>query len=850
MPAQTANSAAKAREAAAARRRAAAQRSAGQSRPVAAVKTAAPVASTQPETAQAAPVAAYTAPSTPIVVNNASANKARAATERRRIAAQRSTAQARQRTRPQPTSVTTVADFASTPTLQESVSSLFGNEPVTEETLDALCELVETDPNALGVSGNNVRAICRNRRQQLATQGKVAMPRRSSGRPNGRHPRLGIVLQGRDAARRHRAQAARGQHAEAPKAPRPTGRMRPQRVPPKVEVDETLLGNAVTGTQVSRVTANKVTGGEAGTCRVVTGTEYLGADHFDTICGTRPEPNPPKVGATLTSGGLTVSGTEVGRSSKVTGNESGSCRAVTGTEYLGLEQFSAFCENKGLTVRAPKVVAGTTARKQITVTGVDEARLQPVTGNEPGAGRSITGSQYADAGAARLTINGPQKVALTHTIAGREITGTEVGRSVKVTGDEYGSCRPITGTEYVSSEQFQSICKTQAPVRSAKVGEDNSQKGQRITGNLVNRTEKVTGNETAAVGKVTGSQYGDSQVAERVPPKVYPMRTLAGRHLTGNRVDHGPKLTGDDRGGCLSVTGTEYYGKEHFAGYCASEPPPAPAKVHVSRTQQGQTVSGTSLMMSEHVTGNEYGAQQHVSGTPYLGTVEQATPPHQHAHDHDHGHEHGEGGHGFCCDECAADHALKVQVAQARGMLPPPPVMCHGCADNAVAEMKQAARQAAAGFSIQSPARAALGRVTGNACGGGRITSPGDRGTQTVSGTPEFRYQQPIAATVTREPVAESTEPASPRITGHGRDDLRITGDDWGRSQRMTGTEGKWAQNRNPTLRGMQQAMAMVNAHTNKSLERPEAPPVAKVTGSSGNSAKGAVITVSGGARG
>ncbi len=66
----------------------------------------------------------------------------------------------------------------------------------------------------------------------------------------------------------------------------------------------------------------------------------------------------------------------------------------------------------------------------------------------------------------------------------------------------------------------------------------------------------------------------------------------------------------------------------------------------------------------------------------------------------------------------------------------------------------------------------------------------------------------------------------------------------------MTGTEGKWAQNRNPTLRGMQQAMAMVNAHANKSLERPEAPPVAKVTGSSGNSGKGAVITVSGGARG
>ena len=800
MPAQTANSADKAREAAAARRRAAAQRSAGQSRPVAAVK-AVPAASTRPEPVQAAPVAAYAAPSTPVVAINASANKAHEAAERRRVAAQRSQAQARQRSRPQVAPVSSVPAYSSSTALEDNFGSLFGSEPVTEEAMDALCEMVDADPNALGVSGNSVRAICRNRRQQQATQGKSAVPRRPGSSPNGRNPRLSVAPQGRDAARQHRIKAARGQRPDAPAAPRPTGRMRPQRVPPKVEIDETLLGNAVTGTQVSRITANTVTGGEAGTCRAVTGTEYLGTDHFDTICGTRPEPNPPKVGLTVTGGGLAVSGTEVGRSGKVTGDEAGSCRAVTGTEYLGLEQFSAFCENKGLTTRAPKVVAGTTARKQLTVTGVDEARLQPVTGNEPGAGRSITGSQYSDVGASRLTINGPQKVALTHTVAGREVTGTEVGRSIKVTGDEYGSCRPVTGTEYVSSEQFQSICNTQAPVRSAKVGEDNSQKGQRITGNLVNRTEKVTGNEAIAVGKVTGSQYGDSQVASRAPPKAYPMQTLAGRSLTGNRVDHSPKLTGDDRGGCLPVTGTEYYGKEHFAGYCASEPP-----------------------------------QHH----------------HAHGHDHHHDHEHGEGEHGFCCDECAADHLLKVKVAQARRMLPPPPVMCHGCADSAVAEAKQVAQQAAAGFSVQSPARAALGRVTGNAYeGAGRITGPGNRGNQTVSGTPEFRYQQPVAATVTSEPVvAERAEPAASRVTGDGRDNLRITGDDWGRSQRMTGTEGKWAQNRNPTLRGAQQAMAMVSAHANKSLERPEAPPIANVTGSSGNSGKGALITVSGGARG
>ena len=118
-----------------------------------------------------------------------------------------------------------------------------------------------------------------------------------------------------------------------------------------------------------------------------------------------------------------------------------------------------------------------------------------VTGGESGANRSITGSQYNDAGISRLTINGPSKVALTHTVAGRPVSGIEVGRSIKVTGDAAGSCRAISGTEYLSNEQFQSVCQTRPEPGPAKVGEAASQAGQRITGNLVERTGKVTGNE-------------------------------------------------------------------------------------------------------------------------------------------------------------------------------------------------------------------------------------------------------------------------------------------------------------------------------------------------------------------
>jgi hypothetical protein len=57
-----------------------------------------------------------------------------------------------------------------------------------------------------------------------------------------------------------------------------------------------------------------------------------------------------------------------------------------------------------------------------------------------------------------------------------------------------------------------------------------------------------------------------------------------------------------------------------------------------------------------------------------------------------------------------------------------------------------------------------------------------------------------------------------------------------------------WSQGRNPTQRGENRRMAS-GARANMEIERPEIQP-AKVTGSSGNTGKGAVITVSGGARG
>jgi hypothetical protein len=64
----------------------------------------------------------------------------------------------------------------------------------------------------------------------------------------------------------------------------------------------------------------------------------------------------------------------------------------------------------------------------------------------------------------------------------------------------------------------------------------------------------------------------------------------------------------------------------------------------------------------------------------------------------------------------------------------------------------------------------------------------------------------------------------------------------------VTGTEGRWAQGRNPTLRGAARGIN-AGARANKDIDRPEVPQ-ASITGSSGNASKGSLVTYSGGARG
>jgi len=159
-------------------------------------------------------------------------------------------------------------------------------------------------------------------------------------------------------------------------------------------------------------------------------------------------------------------------------------------------------------------------------------------------------------------------------------------------------------------------------------------------------------------------------------------------------------------------------------------------------------------------------------------------------------------------------------------------------------------------FSIQSPARAAQvgrersGSVTGNSYEqGGRVTGPFDMAGGKVTGTEQFRFdrrasQRLAAAAAAPMSIEEDQRPTS-RVTGEGSG-TKVTGDDWDRGERVTGTEGSSARRRNPTRVGPMSGMPGLQNKRNQEVP----PPNSKITGSSGSTDQGSLITVSGGARG
>ncbi|RRQ23060.1 carboxysome shell protein [Thiohalobacter thiocyanaticus] len=523
---------------------------------------------------------------------------------------------------------------------------------------------------------------------------------------------------------------------------------------------------------------------------------------------------PWKVGAGETSHGQTVTGTMVGRSHRTTGDEPSTCRNVTGTEYMGADIFRDFCQTD--------------------------------------APRSFL------------------RVGSSSTARGSQVTGSRVGRGERVTGDEPGTCKRVTGTEYVSADQSQAWCASLAEPGPAKVNRAETRKGRSVTGGNVGRSSRVTGNEVGADRELTGTQYMQRGNGAH-PDKVGHTETLRGGGVTGTLVGRSERVTGDEPGTCKIITGDDYIGREQYQGFCGSAPAPQDAKVGVSQTLKGLGVSGSMTGRSGRVTGDEPGTCKAITGTPYAGAEQYRS---------------------YCEPEQAQEAQLRTRPLRSTpgmimtGQQPGIDGKLTGAGKGACetisgtpyvgADQYAAACPATPAepgapdfpqplgadvpwgrFSVQQPSQVEQTAAHGGGVSGTRyeqsqrITGPFGMAGGKVTGTEEARFgapRQPAEAAAVPPAAAEVGGRVKPRISGEGMDaGVNITGDDWDRGDRVTGTEGMSATRRNPTQRSSRVSV-MSTPEPKRNEGMPE--PVSRVTGGSGNTDKGSLVTYSGGARG
>jgi hypothetical protein len=434
-----------------------------------------------------------------------------------------------------------------------------------------------------------------------------------------------------------------------------------------------------------------------------------------------------------------------------------------------------------------------------------------------------------------------ERTEVGHTLSGQEVSGIQVERSSKVTGQEPGTCRNVTGTEYIGMEQYQAWCESKPQPRPPKVGlSQTTGQQQSISGTEVDPQPRVTGNQTGVCLGITGTQYL-SDLTTRLcqeqplqgPHKVSVMSSRGQQSVTGVVVNGGSKVTGNEAGMQRPITGTQYARALQAA---PSRMPASEARHALPEPVQAQRQSAswrTQSLTGDRpgiggggVTGDERGACEPITGTPFIG------PDNQYA-------------------ACTIDSAWLTRHPELAVETPP---------------------AAPKGFSIARPQRgqpagratapqsaAPRNQVTGVAYGNSeRITGPGFKAQGVITGTPEFRHggqsldsRRSSARPATPASPPAVQPPASERLSGEGRQQgSRLTGDSWSSSRHISGTDGVSAQSRNPTQRGQPRAMGMgMDARSVREQARAEVPP-SPVTGSSGNTGRGAMVTISGGARG
>jgi hypothetical protein len=487
-------------------------------------------------------------------------------------------------------------------------------------------------------------------------------------------------------------------------------------------------------------------------------------------------------------------------------------------------------------IQYPPKVAESKSYAGHKVTGVRIGRGENVTGDERGSAIQVTGIQYIGKESGYNPREGGIKVGASKTVAGQTVTGSQVRSKISITGDESNPDLHITGasdqelkddllqhreqSNYAAQTQFQrqndphghtvfganlgrSVKTIGSRNRSTEYSKEESVGGRPITGIAVGRSELTTGDESGSCRDITGSQYlmpaAKQPLCEtngREVPKKVGIRagnenganTWGGQSVTGVDIEHNEHVTGDEPGACNVITGTPYAGPNQYQTFCSAESEEE-AERRISRDMSsGNHISGNLTLNVDHVSGTQRGSEKDITGTSY-----------------------------YCANpdkDISTDVMKRLQKINSN-------------------------------FSVKSPQREyqelagvdAINAPTAES----RITGAFSVGDGKVTGNQEFRFNP--------RPTAEASVDKS-RITGEGRVEGRtITGSAWTSKDNVTGTEGHIAAERNPSERqGRSHAFANARLFKDKG-SNPK--PTHHVTGMVGwSSEASAPITLSGGAQG
>ncbi|CAL76111.1 putative carboxysome structural peptide CsoS2 [Bradyrhizobium sp. ORS 278] len=435
------------------------------------------------------------------------------------------------------------------------------------------------------------------------------------------------------------------------------------------------------------------------------------------------------------------------------------------------------------------------------------------------------------------------KVTESDTQGGQRVTGRNIGYGGRITGDAQGAHHVVSGTQYLGP----SSGAASGPA-AAKVGLSRTGNGLVVSGTLTRSAVAITGDEPGRGLTITGEveQGPEDDLTRRPAPmatrgsrqRQRPPRveiTDSGQPVTGGSPGCSSRLTGDD----VAAAGHQVTGVQHLTR--AGAPPAAAArsKVAVAQSWGGQRITGPDVEHHHRVTGDAPAAALLLTGNQYQGpaTAAQWAEP-----------------------DAAARWQRRTASTLVTGDTPRHDRSVTGTARGAMRDITGTpyghAESVGAGdavgaisldaisqrFSIRSPQRDAQLRAGASdpVTSSGRITGAFAAGGSKVTGNLEFSGRSRLRQ-------AGDTAGHS-RLTGEGISHGVVTGDAWSDTSRVTGTEGAFTVERNPSERGPRAKPFAGAVNFKQKATREEARQL--VTGMFGYFSKtGARVTLSGGAQ-